>query len=82
MENIYLQIDTTSEQAKRLLEYLKYLEFIRVIEEEEKIPLIEQIEIGLREVKKIMDGEVLEKKDFGEFLAELKENQISGNNSY
>jgi hypothetical protein len=43
MENIYLQIDTTSEQAKRLLEYLKNLEFIRVIEEEEKIPLIEQI---------------------------------------
>jgi hypothetical protein len=51
MENIYLQIDTTSEQAKRLLEYLKNLEFIRVIEEEEKIPLIEQIKEGLTDVK-------------------------------
>ena len=34
MENIYLQIDTSSNQAKALIEYLKSLNFVRIVESE------------------------------------------------
>ncbi len=34
MENIYLQIDTSSKQAKALIEYLKSLNFVRIVDSE------------------------------------------------
>lgn len=67
----YLKIDSSSQQAKSLIKYLKSLEFVKVIEEDE-LSLFEQIEQGLKEVKKIQDGEI-EPVDFDSFLEELKE---------
>ena len=69
MKNIFLQIDTSSEQAKILLEYLKKLDFIRVVEDKEKIPLIQQIAIGLNDVKK---GNT---QSMGDLIKELQDEQ-------
>lgn len=69
MENIYLQIDTSSEQAKMLIEFLKSLNFVRVVEPEKERPLIEQIQEGLKDVK---NGHV---RPLNELINELQYNE-------
>jgi hypothetical protein len=46
MENIYLQIDTSSKQAKALIEYLKSLNFVHIVDSE--LSLEQEKELGKR----------------------------------
>jgi len=72
MESIYLKIDTRTKQAKYLLDYLKSLKFVEVVDDvEEELSLMEQIEVGLREVNMMQKG-ILKEKTLDEFIEELK----------
>ena len=66
-----LKIDNT-EQALRMIEFLKTLDFIELTEEPiEELSLLEEIELGLKDVKN------KKVRPIEELLTELKEEQSS-----